>query len=319
MMSLYGLGLEYALEGNSNYIAWKDRMQAALEDNELKELIDIDIPKPTDAEALAHCRKCVAKARRIILKDFEIILSQTSMDSANGREKLPEWEYLWSNLVQKEILWNTRDGTSPKEVEDDFSLVSKEKKSNGNKSQGEEGEKKDFSNIKFFHYYEFMHYATKCPQNKASKKEPEVATKIEDLASQFELDFSLIRCMASTVMGIMHYLYSGALFHMTGNRNLFNDLKEKDLKQNIEFGDDGMYNVTSIDIVTFYRAFGSLPRLTNVIFVLGLKKNLVSTAVLEDRGYDVIFKNGNIFLRHIATGHVKQNIVRVKNLYGLQV
>ena len=43
-MAFNGLWLEYALEGSSNYISWKDRMEAVLEDNELKEFIDSDVP-----------------------------------------------------------------------------------------------------------------------------------------------------------------------------------------------------------------------------------------------------------------------------------
>ena len=69
-MSFYGLRLKYALEGSSNYIYWKDRMEEVLEDNGLNEFIDIDIPKPptTDSQDLANWKKCVAKARRIILE-----------------------------------------------------------------------------------------------------------------------------------------------------------------------------------------------------------------------------------------------------------
>ena len=37
-------------------------------------------------------------------------------DSVNGWEKLPGWERLWSNLVQEEIRWSTRDGSSSKNV-----------------------------------------------------------------------------------------------------------------------------------------------------------------------------------------------------------
>ena len=53
-----------------NYIAWRDRMEAVLEDNGLKEFIDHDIPKPPTSyvKDMAEWRKCVAKARRIILK-----------------------------------------------------------------------------------------------------------------------------------------------------------------------------------------------------------------------------------------------------------
>jgi hypothetical protein len=68
-MSFNGLRLEYALEGNSNYIAWKDRMEAVLEDNVLKGYIDTDVPMPDaiDTENLDAWQKKVAKVRRILL------------------------------------------------------------------------------------------------------------------------------------------------------------------------------------------------------------------------------------------------------------
>jgi hypothetical protein len=53
--------------------------------------------------------------------------------------------------------------------------------------------------------------------------------------------------------------------------------------------------------------------------VPGLKKNLVSVAMLEDRGYDVVFSDGKYFLRHKAMGQVKKIGIRVKNLYMLEV
>ena len=47
----------------------------------------------------------------------------------NGRDKLPNWEHLWSDLVQEEIRWNTRDETSSKgEDEENFALVGEGKK-----------------------------------------------------------------------------------------------------------------------------------------------------------------------------------------------
>ena len=69
-MSFNGLRLEYALEGSSNFIAWKDRMEAVLEDNGLKGYIDANVPKPdaTDTANLDAWQKKVAKARRILLE-----------------------------------------------------------------------------------------------------------------------------------------------------------------------------------------------------------------------------------------------------------
>jgi hypothetical protein len=69
-MDFNGSRLEYALEGISNYISWKDRMEAVVEDNVLKEFIDKDVPKldVADAANLDAWEKKVAKARRIMLE-----------------------------------------------------------------------------------------------------------------------------------------------------------------------------------------------------------------------------------------------------------
>ena len=52
-MSFNGFRLEYALEGSLKYIAWKYRMVAVLEDNGLKEFIDVEIPKPASSDDAA--------------------------------------------------------------------------------------------------------------------------------------------------------------------------------------------------------------------------------------------------------------------------
>ena len=64
----------------------------------------------------------------------------------------------------------------------------------------------------------------------------------------------------------------------------------------IEMGDDGRYSVTGIGTTTFERGSGKPFMLKYVVHVLGLKKNLVSVTMLEDRGYDVIFSDGKAFL-----------------------
>lgn len=92
---------------------------------------------------------------------------------------------------------------------------------------------------------------------------------------------------------------------MMGNKDLFSDFEEKYLKKNIYFRDDGRYRAIGIDTITFQREFVSPLKITNAMYVPGLKKNLVSVVVLEDRGYGVIFSKGKVFLRHITTGQVK--------------
>ena len=67
-MSFNGLRLEYAIEGSSNYIAWKDRMEVVLDDNGLKEFIEMDVPKPTDATQADAWQNKTAKCERIMLE-----------------------------------------------------------------------------------------------------------------------------------------------------------------------------------------------------------------------------------------------------------
>ena len=93
---------------------------------------------------------------------------------------------------------------------------------------------------------------------------------------------------------------------MSGDKNLFSTLEEKDLQMRIEMGDDGKYYVSDEGTVVFQREHGAPLTLSVVKYVLGLKKNLVSIAMLEDKGYDVVFSKGKVFLRHISTGWTKR-------------
>ena len=83
---------------------------------------------------------------------------------------------------------------------------------------------------------------------------------------------------------------------MTGDKKLFSDLEEKDLQMHIEMGDDGRYSATDIGTITFQRQSGKPFQLKDVMHVPGLNKNLVSVAMLEDRGYEVFFSDGKAFI-----------------------
>eukprot|EP00253_Pinus_taeda_P003058 PITA_03058 len=224
----------------------------------------------------------------------------------------------------EEIRRNTRDGSSSNiDDEENCALAIKVKKGKGkashSKSYSYHGDKKkDMTKVKHFRCHELGHFATNCPLKKSKKKSSGGAVS-EALASQFELEFSLITCLASSMMGNVWYLDSGASFHMTRDKYLFSDLEEEDLQMHIEMGDDGKYSVTRLGTITFQMGHRAPLTLNNFMYVLELKKNLVFVATLADRGYDVIFLRGKAFLRHIATGQVKKIGIRVKNLYKLEV
>ena len=125
--------------------------------------------------------------------------------------------------------------------EENFALAAKARKGKGKKFHSKskaKGKKLDLSKVKCFRCHEHGHLATNCPQKKKNKKAVGAAAG-EALASQFELDFSLIACLVSSTIGSMWYLDSGASFHMTGDKELFSDLEEKYLQIHIEMGNDG--------------------------------------------------------------------------------
>ena len=110
-------------------------------------------------------------------------------------------------------------------------MVAKENKGKGKKfhSKSEsKGKKQDISKVKCFHRHEHRHFATNYPQKKKKKKLAR-AVASEALASKYELDFSLIACMVSSALGSVWYLDSGTSFHMTGDKEIFKDLEEKDV------------------------------------------------------------------------------------------
>eukprot|EP00253_Pinus_taeda_P002439 PITA_02439 len=342
-MSFNELRLEYALEGSSNYIAWKDRMEAVLDDNGLKEFIDTDIPKPTDAtpadatQADAWQKK-IAKCRRILLegvKDHivfslhgkatpylmwksltELFQSKSDQRKLALKDKLRNikcekgdsipkyltkftsvemsWEVwglllmmrtwcAWLSLVFRRVGIPIRTlsmvGRSCQDGKD-YAKKGKRKKAS---QSGAKGKKQDMSKVECFHCHQHGHYATNCPQKKKNKQAVGSAGG-EALASQFELDFSLIACLVSSVMGSVWFLDSGASFHMTGDRDLFSDLKEKDLGVHIEMGDDGRYSATGIGTISFERESGKPFVLKEVMHVPGLKKNLISVANVRRQG-----------------------------------
>ena len=102
--------------------------------------------------------------------------------------------------MQEEIRRSTRDGSSSKQDdEENLAFASKARKGKGKvshpKSSSSHGGKKiDKLKVGCFHCHEGGHYATNCPQ-KQSKKGSSKGSNGEALASQFELDFSLITCM----------------------------------------------------------------------------------------------------------------------------
>ena len=72
---------------------------------------------------------------------------------------------------------------------------------------------------------------------------------------------------------------------MTRYRSPLTNLTEKDSSLHVELGDNAKYAVKGIGS----RSFQLDSRDSHILFVPGLKKNLLSISALEDKGYKVAF------------------------------
>jgi hypothetical protein len=115
------------------------------------------------------------------------------------------------------------------------------------------------------------------------------ATDMDAFAARFEDEFSLLACLSTSMVIGTWYIDSGASCHMIGVREYFGNLKEYNAYVNILFGDNAKYKPTCKGTVRFQRESGKPLPINDVLFVLGLTKNLISVLALEDKGYEVTF------------------------------
>ena len=83
---------------------------------------------------------------------------------------------------------------------------------------------------------------------------------------------------------------------MTGYRSTLTDLSEKESSLNVELGDDAKYLVKGVESTSFQLDLGAILHMNDILFVLGLKKNLLSISALEDKGFRVAFVDGQVIV-----------------------
>jgi hypothetical protein len=91
---------------------------------------------------------------------------------------------------------------------------------------------------------------------------------------------------------------SGASRHMTGDQARLSNLNEKKTSYKVELGDKTTYPVEGFGQATIKMKTGNYVHLSNVLYVPGLEKNLVSISCLEDKGNITDFVDGKVLSWH---------------------
>ena len=83
---------------------------------------------------------------------------------------------------------------------------------------------------------------------------------------------------------------------MTSNRGTLVSYKKNKFTTQVELGDDSTYKIEGVGSTSLQPDPGMVLHIDNVLYVTGLKKNLLSIASLEDKGYRVLFMDKKVLL-----------------------
>jgi hypothetical protein len=127
----------------------------------------------------------------------------------------------------------------------------------------------------------------------------------------------------STLTGMieddMWIIDSGASRHMTGDQARLSNLNEKKTSHKVDLGDKITYPVEGFGQASVKLKTCNNVHLSNVLYVLGLEKNLVSISFLEDKGNQIDFVDGKVLSWHKDSSIENARVIgtREGNLYRL--
>jgi hypothetical protein len=114
--------------------------------------------------------------------------------------------------------------------------------------------------------------------------------------------------------GSQWFIDSGCSKYTIGDQNKFLILKEEE-GGNITFGHNSFARIVGKGIVSIYNG---KTKTHNVLYVEGLKQNILSVSQMYDQGYNLTFHSKGCEIRKIGLGRLFENANRtLRNVYVL--
>jgi hypothetical protein len=170
---------------------------------------------------------------------------------------------------------------------------------------------RDNSKIRCYFHQELGHFVRDFPliveikNKKGSKRhqshtieDDEPPKKVEKQDESSDEDYVIISALTGIVThGSNTWLIdSGASKHMTGYEDSLSNLIYKYSLQKVKLGDDYQYPIKGVGEAS-YKLNSSKPmKMKEVLYVPGLKKNILSILAWEKKGFRVAFIDGQVFM-----------------------
>ena len=99
--------------------------------------------------------------------------------------------------------------------------------------------------------------------------------------------------MGTVTHGRKYWLIdSGASKHMTGFKEYFEKLSKHNSPHKVKLGEDYQYPIKGSGESSYKLDSGKTMKMKDILFVLGLKKNILSISTLDTKGMRVSFVYG---------------------------
>ena len=114
--------------------------------------------------------------------------------------------------------------------------------------------------------------------------------------NEYHIEFFFISTLSGTVPTTSDtwLVDSGASRHMTRYKESISEVVEKDSHLRVVLGDDANYTVKGFGATSLQLETNDTLHLSDVLYVPGMKRNLVCITALEDKGYKVAFSDGKV-------------------------
>ena len=222
--------------------------------------------------------------------------------------------------IEEEAKLQRRSGPSGKTGgEKDLVLSAKFKKDKRPRSKKPQKDS-NLSHIRCFRCDQLGHYAKYCkkfpPQGKrggkSKRKKLHASAAVEEVVEEGQpqkrmtrsatreekKECYLVSALSGTITDVEHIwlIDSGASRHMTRFKDSITNVKKKRFHIKVELGDNGTYAIEGISSASFKLDSGWVLHLEEILYVPGLKKNLLFVGVLGEKGYTIAFMKGKAIM-----------------------
>ena len=147
------------------------------------------------------------------------------------------------------------------------------------------------------------HYKINCLLNKRSKNKGK------------EIAMTITEALVIKSPPTSWWVDSTATRHIVRNRELFVDLKEKQLGEHRVYMRNNTYSDVLGEGTCKFSIGDSVIVLNNVLYLSSVHRNLISVPVLDEKGFEVKMKSDRVF---ISKGDISISGVKVNSMYSLK-